>query len=537
MPDALVTSLALKVGLRACATARFEAWHAAIIEELCAAEGIIFAGVQLDQSREPRASLTHIEALVFALDERLVGHRDPVRPSWEQSAPPQISAVPDADGTSRLDLLIDLTGDYEPGASPAEPPIETWSFDFLLDSPSPQHFAIAASTERKGAFLVSLLQHRSGGVTRLASAVCDAKASASQNLRQAWHTATALLLRSLNLRVYGLTASGHQMAASDLDAPTQAGGREKAHHPALSAATHFYFLGHTGVSRTAVALGSAVAAKAKCLSPRFGLYVTRGSPLDFTPEHAKPLPALRTAYLADPFLFEDSGEIWVFAEAYDYDTSRGRIVCGRLRDGEVEGMQTILPDDTHKSYPFIFRHDGQIYLIPETLAHNRIEVWRAVSFPGKWELHAVAFEGLRAIDTTLTQVGGRWWLFTSIARAPLYDAMHELSLFEVDGPCLGHPVPHPSNPVRIDASGARNGGRVFTRGDRLFRSAQCSRFGTYAYGLQIMEVTRLDSEVYTERPVRFIRGSHHMDCIGDTIIFDLSRATPGYAPPRFGKPS
>ena len=45
----------------------------------------------------------------------------------------------------------------------------------------------------------------------------------------------------------------------------------------------------------------------------------------------------------------------------------------------------------HMSYPQIVEEDGEIYMIPETVANKRLEVFHCVGFPDKWELFATAF--------------------------------------------------------------------------------------------------------------------------------------------------
>jgi hypothetical protein len=46
----------------------------------------------------------------------------------------------------------------------------------------------------------------------------------------------------------------------------------------------------------------------------------------------------------------------------------------------------VLERSYHLSYPFIFRWGSDIFMIPETSDNRTVEVYRAVEFPGKWEL-------------------------------------------------------------------------------------------------------------------------------------------------------
>ena len=83
--------------------------------------------------------------------------------------------------------------------------------------------------------------------------------------------------------------------------------------------------------------------------------------------------------------------------------------------------------DHHMSYPFVFEHDGAIYMLPENGEAGRIELHRAVEFPYDWRLERVLLDGLTALDATLHAEDGLLWLFAHIIGGP-HDA-GELWLF------------------------------------------------------------------------------------------------------------
>jgi hypothetical protein len=112
------------------------------------------------------------------------------------------------------------------------------------------------------------------------------------------------------------------------------------------------------------------------------------------------------------------------------------------------------------------------------------------------------------------------------------DHCSELYAFAVDGPALRSVVPHKRNPVIIGSDVARNAGRVHMVEGRLLRPSQCNSNGTYGYGLNIQEITKIDSEEYVESAVRLVRpdfmsgivGCHHIDILGDRFVIDLCKA-------------
>ena len=69
----------------------------------------------------------------------------------------------------------------------------------------------------------------------------------------------------------------------------------------------------------------------------------------------------------------------------------------------------------HLSYPFVFAHDGELLMIPETSAARRVELYRAFDVPGSWERQAVLLDSIDAADATVLSHDGRLWLFAAVA--------------------------------------------------------------------------------------------------------------------------
>ena len=61
----------------------------------------------------------------------------------------------------------------------------------------------------------------------------------------------------------------------------------------------------------------------------------------------------------------------------------------------------MLERDHHLSYPFVFEHEGVVYMLPERGEAGRVELHRAVAFPDEWRLDRVLLDGLTAVDATL----------------------------------------------------------------------------------------------------------------------------------------
>ena len=240
-------------------------------------------------------------------------------------------------------------------------------------------------------------------------------------------------------------------------------------------------------------------------------------------------------FWADPFLIDKDGTLHLFFEEFDYQINRGYISVGILNDGKFTYLGKAIDAGYHMSFPFVYVHNGDIYMIPEAAEKRRVEVWRATDFPLSWERHKTVLEETDIADTTLHFHDDQWWMFANISQTPNRDFCNELHVFMIDGPELESITPHPENPVVMDSRTARNGGRMFYRGDKLYRPSQNNSYGTYGYGLNIMEITELTPTRYQEKRVvkaepnfrKDIGGLHHVDAVGDTFVIDIWKPVGG----------
>jgi hypothetical protein len=199
---------------------------------------------------------------------------------------------------------------------------------------------------------------------------------------------------------------------------------------------------------------------------------------------------------ADPFVVSSGNRSFIFFEDFDFASKRGSISYVSLNGtGRVTSPAPALRRPYHLSYPFLFEHDGERYMIPETAANRRIELYRATNFPDEWQLERVLLEDIEAVDATLFRHDGHLWLFANVSDSggPTVD---ELFLFRADS-LDGEWIPHPMNPVVSDVRRARPAGRLFERDGRLIRPSQdCSwRYGS---AVVLNEVTVLTPDRYEE---------------------------------------
>lgn len=143
------------------------------------------------------------------------------------------------------------------------------------------------------------------------------------------------------------------------------------------------------------------------------------------------------------------------------------------------------------SYPFMLRHDGEIYAIPETCEANRAQIYR-VDSPSEWVLEAEILTGIGVIDPTIFKYDGKWWLFYTTGR----NANVELFIQHSDN-LFGGWEEHGETPVKMDPKSARPAGEPIISGDKLYRPSQyCDT--EYGEKIIINKITRLTQEEFVE---------------------------------------
>lgn len=275
--------------------------------------------------------------------------------------------------------------------------------------------------------------------------------------------------------------------------PAQSGSAPLPRSALRYAAKALHTVASRGLGRIAARLGTA---------PSWELRLGMGGIDQFGP--AKTLSLPRQHYtMADPFLFEHQKRLYLFYEATSAESDTGWIEVAELCGEQLRPLGAALKSATHLSYPFVFAHEGEVFMLPETQEAKRLEIWRAREFPLHWELYATAFEGKALADSSLFQHHGQWWLFTNLSDHSLYqDHSAELYLFAVDGPKLRRIEPHLLNPVVIGSDIARNAGSIIVENGRLFRASQMNAHGVYGFGLNLMQIDRLDRQSYDEHLYR-----------------------------------
>lgn len=229
-------------------------------------------------------------------------------------------------------------------------------------------------------------------------------------------------------------------------------------------------------------------------------------------------------YLADPFALADKNKLHIFFEELTYKEKKGNISYVCYKNGQFTNKKTIIKEPFHLSYPYLFKYNGDCFIIPESYETNKVFLYKATNFPLKWKRERILLDNFAGLDNTLFRHNGTWWLFSSNR----YDCENSnLYLFYSDS-LFGKWKPHPQNPIKIDVRSARAAGTPFKYKGVLYRPAMdCSeKYGGSITINKILIMTKTDyqeiehAKVQPGQNISFPNGIHTLCQAGKSTVID-----------------
>lgn len=212
--------------------------------------------------------------------------------------------------------------------------------------------------------------------------------------------------------------------------------------------------------------------------------------------------------VADPFLFISGESLYLFYEVKT-DHGHGEIwVNTLLNDGSWGTLGRALKEDFHLSYPQVFEHQGNIYMLPEAAASGKVLLYVAVEFPLKWEMVSVVVDEPLVDPTLIIQDSDEMFLLATTRKneLKLYFASNLRTTF-IDSGIV----------ITKDLAISRCGGAPLRIGKALYRVAQdCTR--EYGKLIRLLRIHDLSRTSYSEEMFRtslfsseakWMRNGHH----------------------------
>ena len=195
-------------------------------------------------------------------------------------------------------------------------------------------------------------------------------------------------------------------------------------------------------------------------------------------------------WLADPFVFEKDGGLYIFFEAFDLVNSIGKIgYSKRLDNGTFTHPKIIIDKKYHMSFPHIFEYEGDIFIMPESCGDWRVRLFKAKLFPDIWEEADILLPDVYACDSIIIDAKDRKWLLTNeMYHNPPVDSYVSCwvknYLYEMNG----LKIINSGTKVAEGDFGIRNAGKSFWLNNRQYRVGQDCRNKQYGRGLALFEI-------------------------------------------------
>ncbi len=237
----------------------------------------------------------------------------------------------------------------------------------------------------------------------------------------------------------------------------------------------------------------------------------------------------RYRYFADPFTIDfDETRLLLFFEDYNYKTRKGIISSSfyNKTTQEFSPVVEVLEKPHHLSFPYIFNHEGNWYLMPESSENKELSVYR-IEKDGSLSFYKELLK-IDAIDTSLFQYNDIWWLFFT-RKHNSNSELHAYYSKDIWGPY----EPHKNNPVKTDIRSARPAGSLFYVESDLIRPSQNSA-KYYGSRIEFNKISKLDSIIFEEERTQIIepsysrtfnRGIHTICSAGNYTVIDQKKHT------------
>ena len=232
---------------------------------------------------------------------------------------------------------------------------------------------------------------------------------------------------------------------------------------------------------------------------------------------------------ADPFLLEHNGRHYCFVETFNYLKKKAKINVYELFDNNYEFLGTALEESFHLSFPYVFKSNNEIYMIPESSKNLDIRLYKCIDFPLNWKLEKVLIDKIDAADSLVFYKDDKWWMLTNEDPLALGNHNYNMNIYYSNELVSDNWQPHKNNPIIMNSEKGRNGGILFNNQDVFRVSQQFGFYKKYGENFAIHKIENLNENAYSEKTIsthsKFfsedILGSHHIHSNNTYSVFDI----------------
>ena len=196
----------------------------------------------------------------------------------------------------------------------------------------------------------------------------------------------------------------------------------------------------------------------------------------------------------------------------------------KYKNNSLKELGTVINEKFHLSFPFIFKFNNKIYLIPDSSSNKDLRIYVSDKFPLKWKLHKIILKNVSATDTMVYKLDKHWQLITNLNPNNTDDLNSELFLFNSSDPVNKKWKSFKNNPIIINYSRARNGGIIF-QDNKIYRVFQKHNFNDYGNSIGIEKIfsKKKNSILKKNSKLKFLRQiqkCHHLNSDGHLSVYD-----------------
>ena len=288
----------------------------------------------------------------------------------------------------------------------------------------------------------------------------------------------------------------------------------------------FYSLRY--ISSTSLLLFRKVLERLLNSSPTWRVFIFDSNWKEIDKTRGVEIPNPEGCFSADPFLISSEIGEFLFVEEFSYAQKKAHIAVYDVSTSIPKRLGIALNEEFHVSFPYVFRHENNFYMCPETIASRQVRLYKATNFPLDWKLQSVLLDNICAADPLIFFKDGKFWLLANVDPKCSGDSHSMLSVFYSDDLQSKSWLQSELNPVLFDASCARNGGLVCTNDSKL-RFGQVQGFNLYGESLRAFEIIKINEVEYKEVEVPLPKpdigstfvGMHHLSSIGGKTAVDI----------------
>ena len=233
----------------------------------------------------------------------------------------------------------------------------------------------------------------------------------------------------------------------------------------------------------------------------------------------------RNCYFADPFVIKTEKDTYIFFEWYSYPRGKADLAVALKSEG-FKKYHKLTNFKEHRSYPYVFKYEDNIYCLPEANATKQVVLYRFDEEKLKLEKDSVLLDGFPIVDATLHFHNNKWFMFL-VNQKNSHTHLEIYYSEDLRGPYH----PHDLNPVMIDCSKARPAGKIFNFEGKTIRPSQnCTEH--YGQSITLEEIEMLTEKQFKTKefgsilPIEnsdYNDGIHTINREDGIVVFDGKR--------------